>query len=60
MLKLLACSPISCFSFDMEILSLGIDRAPWGKKSPDYAVRFAINLQPPTSLATIVNTFPRS
>jgi hypothetical protein len=35
----------------MEILSFGIDRAPGGKKSPDYAVRFPINLQPPTSLA---------
>src|SRR5205807_1044009 len=27
-LKLLACSPISCFSFDMETLSFGIDLAP--------------------------------
>ena len=24
-LKLLVCSPIRCFNFDMEILSLGID-----------------------------------
>jgi hypothetical protein len=31
----------------MEILSFGIDRAPRGQKSPDYAVGFAINLQPP-------------
>ena len=30
-LKLLACSPISCFNFDMEILSFGIDYAPRGK-----------------------------
>jgi hypothetical protein len=44
----------------MEILSFGIDRAPWGKKTPDYAVRVPINLQLPTSLATLVNTFPRS
>jgi hypothetical protein len=43
----------------MEILSFGIDRAPEGKKSPDYAVRFPISLQPPTSLATIVNSAPR-
>jgi hypothetical protein len=26
-LKLLVCSPISCFNFDMEILSFGIARA---------------------------------
>jgi hypothetical protein len=25
---LLVCSPISCFNFDMEILSFGINRAP--------------------------------
>ena len=59
-LKLLACSPISCFSFDMEILSFGIDLAPQDKKSQRYAVGLPINLQPPTSLATTVNTFPRS
>jgi hypothetical protein len=44
----------------MEILSLGIDRAP-GEKTPEaYAVRFPINLQPHTPLSMIVNTFPRS
>ena len=32
--KLLACSPTSCFSFDMEILSFGIDLAPQDKKVP--------------------------
>jgi hypothetical protein len=57
---LLACSPISCFSFDMEILSFGIDLAPQDKKSQGYAVSLPINLQPPTFLATTVNTFPRS
>ena len=57
---MLACSPISCFSFDMEILSFGIDLAPQDKKSQRYAVGLPINLQPPTSLATTVNTFPRS
>jgi hypothetical protein len=59
-LKLLDCSPISCFSFDMEILSFGIDRAPRGKNPRDYPVYLPINLQPPTSRATIVNTLPRS
>ena len=59
-LKLLDCSPISCFNFDMEILSFGINRAPGGEKSPDYVVYLPINLQPPTSLATIVNAVPRS
>jgi hypothetical protein len=44
----------------MEILSFGIDRAPGGKNPQDYAVRFPINLQPPTSLATIVNALPPS
>jgi hypothetical protein len=44
----------------MEILSFGIDRAPRGKNPRDYAFRLPINLQPPTSLATIVNTFPPS
>ena len=57
-LKLLDCSPISCFNFDMEILSFGIDCAPRGKKPRGYAVSLSINLQPPTSLSTIVNTFP--
>jgi hypothetical protein len=49
----------------MEILSFGIDRAPWGQKSPDYAVGFAINLQPPDPSfrdrereSTMVNTSP--
>jgi hypothetical protein len=59
-LKLLDCSPTSCFNLDMEILSFGIDCAPGGKKSPGYAVCFAINLQSPTPLSTIVNTSPRS
>ena len=59
-LKLLACSPTSCFSFDMEILSFGIDLAPQDKKSQGYAVGHPINLQPPASLATTVNTFPPS
>jgi hypothetical protein len=39
----------------METLSFGIDRAP-GVKPPGYAAGFAINLQLPASLATIVNT----
>ena len=46
-LKLLACSPISCFSFDMETLSFGIDLAPQDKKSQGYAVGHPINLQSP-------------
>ena len=58
-LKLLDCNPISCFNFDMEILSFGIDCAPGGKNSLGYAVRFPVNLQPPTSLSTIVNSAPR-
>jgi hypothetical protein len=32
-LKLLDCSPISCFNFDMEILSFGIDCAPFRAKT---------------------------
>ena len=66
-LKLLVCSPISCFNFDMEILSFGIDRAPRGQKSPDYAVGFAINLQSSAPSfhnrereSMNVNTFPPS
>ena len=59
-LKLLPCRAMSCFSFDMETLSFGIDLAPWDKKSQGYGVGLAINLQPPISLATIVNTSPRS
>jgi len=50
----------------METLSFGIDRAP-RSKSPDYAVRFEINLQSPAPdfrhrerQSTIVNTFPGS
>ena len=58
-LRLLDCSPISCFNFNMEILSLGIDRAPGGKIPRGYALGFPINLQPHISLSTIVNTFPR-
>ena len=46
-LKLLVCSAISCFSFDMEILSFGIKRAPRGKNPRDYALSLQINLQPP-------------
>lgn len=41
-LKLLACSPISCFNFDMEILSFGIDCVPLGQNPQGYAVRFSI------------------
>jgi hypothetical protein len=44
----------------METLSFGIDLAPSDKKSQGYGVALAINLQLPTSLATIVNTFPGS
>jgi hypothetical protein len=58
-LKLLDCSPISCFNFDMETLSFGIDCAP-KHKTPQVTLRQSINLQPPTSLSTIVNTFPPS
>jgi hypothetical protein len=43
-LKLLDCSPIRCFNFDMERLSFGIDCAPGGKNNRGYAIRFAINL----------------
>ena len=50
---------LHCFNFNMEILSLGIDRAPGGKIPQAYAVRFPINLQPHTPLSMIVNTFPR-
>ena len=56
-LKLLDCSPISCFNFDMEILSFGIDYAPRGK-TPRVRGPLSINLQPNTPLSTIVNTFP--
>jgi hypothetical protein len=44
----------------MEILSFGIDCVLRGQKSPDYAVRFSINLQPQAASPRIVNTFPRS
>jgi hypothetical protein len=45
----------------MEILSFGIDRAPFGAKSPKgYALGLPINLQPPAPSATTMNTFPRS
>jgi hypothetical protein len=44
----------------MEILSFGIDCAPQRAKPSGYAVFLSINLQPPTSLSTIVNTFPPS
>lgn len=37
-LKLLACRAISCFSFDMETLSFGIDLAPVGQKPQGYAL----------------------
>jgi hypothetical protein len=57
---LLDCSPISCFNFDMETLSFGIDRAPQVQNTRGYAVRLSINLQPPIPLSTTVNTFPRS
>ena len=40
-------------------LTCSASTALLGTKNPsDYAVRFPINLQPPTSLSTIVNTFP--
>ena len=53
-------SPISCFNFIMEILSLGIDRAPGGKIPRAYAVGFrSISRRPPPP-SMIVNTFPRS
>src|ERR1022692_4210536 len=64
--KLLPCSPISCFSFDMEILSLGIDCAPRGKKPPK--IRGPPIDQPPAAhltrhdrehFSTIVNSAPR-
>jgi hypothetical protein len=58
-LKLLDCSPISCFNFDMEILTFGIDCAP-KDKTPQVTRRQSINLQPPTSLSMLVNTFPPS
>jgi hypothetical protein len=45
----------------MEILSFGIDRAPFGAKKPEgYALDAPINLQSPEPSATTVNTFPRS
>ena len=60
-LRLLVCSAISCFNFDMETLSFGIDPAPQDKRSQGYAVGLPINLQPPAPpLATMVNAFPRS
>lgn len=59
-LRLLVCSAISCFNFDMENISFGIDPAPQDKKSQGYAVSLPINLQPPTPLATMANAFPRS
>jgi hypothetical protein len=43
----------------MEILSFGIDCAP-KDKTPQVTRRQSINLQPPTSLSAIVNTFPPS
>jgi hypothetical protein len=58
---------MSCFNFDMEILWFGIDRAPPGQKSPDYALGFAINLQPPAPSfrdrehpSAIMNAAPRT
>jgi hypothetical protein len=57
-LKLLDCSPISCFKFDLEILSFGITALLKGQNPQGYAVYLSINLQPPTSLSTIVNIFP--
>jgi hypothetical protein len=58
-LRLPDCSPINCFNFNMEILSLGMDPAPGGKIPEAYVVRFPINLQPHTPLSMTVNTFPR-
>jgi hypothetical protein len=57
---LLACRAISCFNFDMEILSFGIDLAPPGQNPEGYALDPPINLQPPAPSATIVNANPRS
>ena len=51
---------ISCFNFDMEILSFGIDFAPSGQNPKVTRSASPINLQPLASSATIVNTFPRS
>jgi hypothetical protein len=45
--QLLDCSPVSCFNFDREILSFGIDRGSAGKNPQDYAARVSIDLQPP-------------
>ena len=59
-LRLLACSAIRRFNFDMETLSFGIDPAPKDKHSQGYAVGLPINLQPTAPLATMVNALPRS
>jgi hypothetical protein len=65
-LKLLDCSPISCFNFDMEILSFGIDCAPGDKKS--LRLRGPLSDQSPAAHLTfhyrehfsmIVNSAPR-
>jgi hypothetical protein len=57
---LLDCSPISCFNRDLQILWFGIDRARRGRKPRDCALRLPVNLQPPTSFATMLNAIPRS
>ena len=64
-LKLLACSPISCFSFDMEILSFGMTSLPRTKspKATRSANRSISSRPPPRHdrehFSTIVNTAPR-
>src|SRR5205823_4748495 len=64
--KLLACSPTSCFSFDMEILSFGIDLAPQDKKVPrlrgrpsDQSPAARLPRHDREHFSTIVNTAPR-
>jgi hypothetical protein len=58
------CSPISCFNFDMEILSFGIDCAPEGQilqvtPSPiDQSPAANLTFHDGEHLSTIVNTAP--
>ena len=64
-LKLLDCSPISCFNFDMETLSFGIDCAPKDKtpqvtRSPiDQSPAAHLTFHDREHLSTIVNSAPR-
>src|SRR6202011_1189912 len=63
-LKLLDCSPISCFNFDMETLSFGIDCAPKDKtpqitRSPiDQSPAAHLTFHDREHLSTIVNSAP--